>query len=588
MIKIAILDSGVMSTHPEFEKDDIKGFGLIIDTHGKVQETGDYEDEIGHGSALFYIIKKRTPLAEITNIKIYRNNYAIGQVDFEKYLQFIFDNYSFDIINISMGLSVVCSTRNLQKICESFFRKGTLIIAAFDNYGAISFPAALDYVIGVDSSPSLKTETPVIIENSPINILTKTKYMKVAWTNPKYNIIKGTSFVCGEITAWVARLVEKDGKESVVKILNLEKEIINHFSKKVPFIIKRASVFPFNKECHSIARFEKDLAFAISDYYSLKRTGQVGKTIDQIIACNDNKRIVKDVEKIEWNTFDTLILGHTDYLEQLSKRFEIKKELVEEALQRGKNVFMFDYLEEYIDNKNVYMPYTKKQSCIPCDGKLFQTNVPVICVCGTNSKQGKYTLQLYIRYQLIKAGYKVGQIGTEPSALLFGMDEVFHCGYNKHFNLDSSTITTAVNQQIWEITNNGAEVIICGTQSGLIAYNNRNTINSALRHQIVFEAMQPDAIIVCINPYDDIVFIKRVINTAEGLSKGKVIGLVCFPVDYSDQWGHSFMKVQRVSEAKEAMIKQLIKKELNQDVYMLDKNEELDLLINRCIGYLSS
>ena len=48
------------------------------------------------------------------------------------------------------------------------------------------------------------------------------------------------------------------------------------------------------------------------------------------------------------------------------------------------------------------------------------------------------------------------------------------------------------------------------------------------------------------------------------------------------------MKVQRVSETKEAMIKQLIKKELNQDVYMLDKNEELDLLINRCIGYLSS
>ena len=57
MIKIAILDSGVMSTHPEFEKDDIKGFGLIIDKHGKVQETEDYEDEIGHGSALFYIIK---------------------------------------------------------------------------------------------------------------------------------------------------------------------------------------------------------------------------------------------------------------------------------------------------------------------------------------------------------------------------------------------------------------------------------------------------------------------------------------------------------------------------------------------------
>lgn len=589
MLRIGIIDSGIMSNHPAFDKSIIKGIGLNIDSNGNVYETQNYEDEIGHGTAVYYLISKNIKQADIVNIKIYRKNRSVSQLEFERYLEFIYNHYYFDVINISMGLTTVRSTQRLQNICHLFYNKKTVIVSAFDNFGAVSFPAALNYVIGVDSAPIIEGNNPIILENNIVNIIGKSTYQKVAWVNPTYNVIKGTSFTCGEITAWIAKMIIAEGKDTVIKRFQLDQKIINdNCFNKIKFKIKHAAVFPFNKECHAIANYEHYLDFKISDYYSLKITGQVGRKISQVIPWCENDRVIKNIDDIFWNDFDTLIIGHTDYLEKLSKKTGIKEHLIETALRKNKNVFLFDYLKEFEQNKNVYMPYSNNDISVPRNGKLFQTKVPIICVCGTNSKQGKYTLQLYIRKRLIEAGYKVGQIGTEPSALLFGMDEVFHCGYNKHFNLDNIAIKLTINQQIWNISNSGAEIILSGTQSGLLAYNNRNIINSALRQQIVFEALQPDAIIVCINPFDSIDFIKRVINTVEGLSKGKVIGLVCFPIDYSTEWGKSFMKFHRISEDKEASIKYSIMKSLKMKVYMLDKDFELDLLINNCIDFMSA
>lgn len=51
---------------------------------------------------------------------------------------------------------------------------------------------------------------------------------------------------------------------------------------------------------------------------------------------------------------------------------------------------------------------------------LYRISTPVLAVCGTSSKQGKFTLQLELRKRFCEMGYKVGQIGTEPNSLLLG------------------------------------------------------------------------------------------------------------------------------------------------------------------------
>lgn len=218
-------------------------------------------------------------------------------------------------------------------------------------------------------------------------------------------------------------------------------------------------------------------------------------------------------------------------------------------------------------------------------GKLYKTDKPILSIVGTNSRQGKFTLQLFFRKRLIELGYTVGQIGTEPSSLLFGMDEVFPCGYNGQVYLDIYQTYSVINKMIWDISQKDVDIIITGCQSGLLAYNDRNIKMMPIYHQIIFEALQPDAIIICINPFDDLSFVDRTIKAAEGISGGKVLGLVCFPVDFMEGWKGIYGGQSRISQEKENKIKSEYLERLNQTVYMLDKQNELDELLAKCIAY---
>ena len=48
------------------------------------------------------------------------------------------------------------------------------------------------------------------------------------------------------------------------------------------FEIKKAIVFPFNKEMHSLARFSDLLNFEILDFYDTKFSGNMGKGIREL------------------------------------------------------------------------------------------------------------------------------------------------------------------------------------------------------------------------------------------------------------------------------------------------------------------
>ena len=220
-------------------------------------------------------------------------------------------------------------------------------------------------------------------------------------------------------------------------------------------------------------------------------------------------------------------------------------------------------------------------------GKLYKTDKPELSIIGTNSRQGKFSLQLYLRKELMKRGFAVGNMGTEPSSLLFGFDTVFPCGYNGQIQLDIPQTITAVNELIWDITQKDPDIIITGGQSGFLAYNDSNARMFPSYHQIVFSAIQLDAIILCINPYDDTDFIERTIKAAEGLSNGKVIGIVCFPIDASEGWRGRMGAKKRITEQQESELKNrlLHRFDYNIGIYMLDSSLEIDALIEAIIHY---
>ena len=55
-------------------------------------------------------------------------------------------------------------------------------------------------------------------------------------------------------------------------------------------------------------------------------------------------------------------------------------------------------------------------------------------------------------------------------------------------------------------------------------------------HHLVLHGARPDALFLCFNSDDEIDTIESNIKIAEGISEGKVIGLVCFPTILKKRW----------------------------------------------------
>lgn len=610
-IKIALLDSGLNRNHSRIDTSKIVNYFHLRykEIEKEIIISSDIDDKIGHGTAVYKIIESLVPEAEITIIKIFEDELTIDQTAFESIMQYIDNNFKFDIINLSLGVTECESSNNLYDICKRITDKGTMIVSAFDNLGGVSFPAAFDNIIGVDISYSCNKKCDFeYVSNSFINIRAKGALQRVYWTNPEYIMAGGSSFACGYVTAYVAKFMQKGvcTFEDVMKefqaiaIKKYMADEVNHSDhyQVQKLNIKKAVIFPFNKEMHALIRYSDMLDFEIIDVYDLRLSGRVGAKTSRILqnAMLYKDYTIKNINDMDWESFDTIVIGHTDELLTLVREEDFKDKLIFEALDRNKNIYSFDDLE-YLSERfkvmgkkaNVYWPQVEnKYPASNRFGKLYTSTKPILGVFGTQSKQGKYTLQLYLRKRFLQDGYSLGEIGTEPNALLFGMDYVYHNGYNTNIRSSIEESVYSLNNMMWDLSEKDTDIILVGSQSGIVPYNTSNTQCYTFIHQIFLQATRPDAVLLCFNYYDEINFIKRTVNTIEGLIDCKVIGLVCFPMKFSDNWGGIVGGKERITKEEEDKIKKEVSKELERPVFILGNEEDMNLTYECCIDYFST
>jgi len=99
-----------------------------------------FQDEMGHGTAVFSIIRKFSPDSEILNIKLFDENGEVSEEGLFESLKYIRDNVNCKIINLSCGIKYCNHEKELEEICVELQKKGIIIISAFDNDGCCSFP----------------------------------------------------------------------------------------------------------------------------------------------------------------------------------------------------------------------------------------------------------------------------------------------------------------------------------------------------------------------------------------------------------------------------------------------------------------
>lgn len=589
-MNIAIIDSGTK----DYENI-TKGYNFRVKGDNEIIIENNFHDTYGHGTAVYSIIKKNNEECNYYIFKVIDQNDTIDEKIICTALEYIFNNLDIDIINMSLG-TVSLSDDRMYNICKRLYDKGVILVSAFDNEGAISYPAAFDCVIGVDGSDLCrKVDDFIFYEDKILNVAAKGGMQRVKWCEPDNIIVKGSSFACAHATNKIVNIY-KNGIKSFEEILEYFKSIAIQIiayeekeEKVFEYKIDRAVIFPFNKEMHNFVRYPELLDFKVMEVYDTKYSSNVGrKTTDVMIDKSVKEYCIKNIDDIKWDLFDTLVIGHTEKLLSYIGKENIVDSLIKEAINRGKNIYSFDRIDkaEY-KNDNIYFPAVIDKYLPPLrEGKLFYINKPVLGIFGTSSKQGKFTLQLELRKRLIDEGYQVGQLGTEPNALLFGLDCVYPVGYNRMVCLDEEEQIRYLNYKMNEIAD-GNDLIIVGSQSGTVPYEYKNTSYYTYKQVNFLMATNPDAVVLCINYYDEINYIRRSINVIEQLGECKVLGLVVFPMIPEQTWKGMYGKRRKIRGTEAEEIKTMIIRSTGKNAYILGDSNDMKELMNKIIGFFS-
>ena len=551
-IRIAIVDSGTDASHSGV-RDVAGGVQIRIEEEGEVVFLDDHADCAGHGTACAGIIRKKAPDAALYSVRIFDASLMADGRALVAAIQWCIDN-EMDVVNLSLGTTDVTFKASLQEVCRKAVDAGVILIAAESNEGRESYPAVFPEVIGVTGGAIYEPDGFYYRKDHRIECVARGDEQRVCWLNGKHIMTGGNSFAAPHITGIIAHLLEQHPKCSVQDIrLLLKEKALNEISqdrnKSKPdrqayrkdfqedyAYIKKAVLYPYNKEMHSMVRYRDLLAFEIVGIADPIGKGMVGKDAGKVIGePQANLRISPNIRRAIADA-DTLILGYVDQLSRIRKR-DLLREYVQLALDAGCHVFSFQALDptvygdlyELADKKGLrlaypHVPREEFAHAIQHFNVLPPVDVPVLSVMGTSSQQGKFTLQLALRRRLIQKGYKVGQIGTEHHSRLLGMDAAFPMGYASPLKLPFQHYIPYLDYKMREICQRTQpDIILTGSQSGTIPYHVQEHSTHCLSSLAFLLGVKPDACILVVNSIDAEEYIRDTIDGIRAVCKAQTI-----------------------------------------------------------------
>lgn len=600
MVHVVIIDSGVDLTHPAFAIDTT----VVIDP--MEPDARNCKDYIGHGTAIYGIIRQESNI-KITNIKINKIETGVTQAALIAALNYINNELKdVKVVNMSLG-TVMLENDELFSVCKALSNKGVILVAAFDNQGSYSYPAAFDCVIGVSAGNDCHKKSDYHVYDDPVlNMEAFGGNQRVCWTKPRYQISMGNSFACAHATVLIIQKIKK-GNKTMSQVLSSLKQSCEFNSgealenpKMVTVLkkrqsIKKAILFPLNKEMHSLIRFERMLDFEIVGVVDSKYSGRCGAVTSRFLNYKGKKEhVIISTNDIEMLDFDTVILGHVNELLAVTGTDREIQRILNCAQKKKASIYSFDSnilkyatcLDENATNLNVFYPKITKEN-IPIDrkGMLYSVSKPVVAIFGTSSNQGKFSLQLMIRENLIARGYSVSQLGTEPSSLLFGINEIYPMGYNSEIEATQYEKLRWLNSAMNRMSREPTDIILVGSQSGSVTYDFVNTSMLNFEQYVFLCGTLPDAVVLCINAHDDMEYIERSILFLESSVDTKVIALSLFPLTVPDDWRGEYGHRVEISDEKKLQLKKDIEKKFSRKLFFMDDNGT-EALTETIIDYL--
>ena len=141
-----------------------------------------------------------------------------------------------------------------------------------------------------------------------------------------------------------------------------------------------------------------------------------------------------------------------------------------------------------------------------------------------------------------------------------------------------------LNAKINEMCLKGKDLILVSSQAQIVPYYCNNLMEYPLLQYHFSLGVKPDAIIMCVNYYDDIQYIQNSVYALMGLTDTDIVAFVVFPITYEDSYYYgkkvAISETQFQSKAKE------LYDTFHVPVYLLNE-EQISELCNTVIDKFS-
>lgn len=217
-IRIAVLDSGVDTSHPAFEGFQLRDDIAISMVDGvPVVTGGEGSDSYGHGTGVAHVLHTVAPKAEIGSFRVLGSGEkGGGEGDVVREGVMLAMEKGYHILNCSFGItgSFFGSDRKLRFVeqnkvwLDEAYLRGIHVVSACNNYDSrcIEWPGHFANSITVDKV-NCGTDEFFYRPGGLVEFAAKGYGVTVPWAGNAWKTVDGSSFAAPRVAGWLARLL---------------------------------------------------------------------------------------------------------------------------------------------------------------------------------------------------------------------------------------------------------------------------------------------------------------------------------------------------------------------------------------------
>jgi subtilisin len=207
-VSIAVIDSGIDTSHPELEGKIVESVEAQAD-HKRVSFVPSTAgDSAGHGTACAGIIASIAPDAEIYSIKVLGAQASGDGQAFLAGLEYAIKR-KIRLINLSLGTTKPQFFSPLHDLLDRAYQAGCIVVAAANNLPQPSFPSVFcSSLISVSKSEETNPYNFGFRFGEVIELTAPGVNVRTTWLNGGFKSLTGNSFACPHIVGVIALLLE--------------------------------------------------------------------------------------------------------------------------------------------------------------------------------------------------------------------------------------------------------------------------------------------------------------------------------------------------------------------------------------------